>query len=554
MAWAEYKKWNENWEELEKLDGGGQGQGYKVRKKGTGDIAFLKRIKNKEDQERRARFSREANAYYDLSVPNVPKLIESNAHLYKDDSTIPYIVIEYIEGHTLRKWRESLESVNFEDAVIMTNSLLNTIRQCHEQGHFHRDIKPDNILVQKANSNNLVLIDFGLGINNLESTSFSTEDGQEIGNRFLRLPELAPGSSLKQDFRSDLSFAGGVFFYLLTGKHPDQLQDAEGRLPHQRGNTPLLLRDIAKDKYFKLTTFFDSAFSPILENRFSSIEAMINSLVKILKDEDIHMNSDLEAILAVTSSESEKFKKSMVKKIEEALDKVVKVYGTVQVKINKSVYPLQVNQKIGFNSGLKRHIWKKDTSGESIMETTCEAMIYGDELVIKIENEPIYRTAIEQPVYDQEFTQAIENWLYGRINIALNYPDLLPPNPKIFREIKPVLNIDEAIDKSRLVQRYILAFVYDPSQEEKGKIDHQLGYFLQNKKTRDLLSSNFVIALLTIKQVAEKSDVLQDKSMESSRWVIFDAEFKAHKEAVIYANSSEGEKIAQQLTEEFLTK
>lgn len=419
MIWVECKKWNDNWEELEKLHGGGQGQGYKVRKKKTGEIAFLKRIKDKDNQERRARFSREANAYYDLSVLNVPRLIESNAHLYKDDSITPYIVTEYIEGHTLREWRAVSGDISLETAVLMTNSLLNTVKECHIQGHIHRDIKPDNILVRKNSLTDLVLIDFGLGINNSEVASFSTEDGQELGNRFLRLPELAPGSSGKQDFRSDLSFVGGIFFYLLTGRHPDQLYDAEGRLPHQRERNKSL-QGIAKENFFKLTTFFDSAFAFIISNRFSSIDAMISSLNNILKDEDTHMNSDLEAIITVTTSESEKSKKMMVKKIEKALDQIVNVYGNIQTKINKAVYPLQVNQRISFDSGIKRHVWEKETSGERIMETTCEAMISGDEIVIKIDNDPIYRTSIECPLYNGEFTESIEKFLYKRINLALS--------------------------------------------------------------------------------------------------------------------------------------
>lgn len=550
MIWVDFKKWDENWEEVGRLSGGGQGQGIKVCRKGTGEIAFLKYIKNKNDMERRARFSREAQAYYDLSVPTVPQLIESNAHNYKDCSTTPYIVTEYIEGETLREWREGQKELDLEIAIAMTRSLLKTIESCHAQQHIHRDIKPDNIIVPKNSPTNLILVDFGLDINLLKNTSFVTEDGQEIGNRFLRLPELAPDSLLKQDSRSDISFAGGILFYLLTGNPPSQLSDAEGKLPHQRTKFQEILKNISKNKYIKIFLFFDKVFAPQISNRFLNSESAINGLDEIMKD-DAQIVQDLDEILKIANSESETRKRHLVSKVEEALKNVEKVIRSIENKIDRTVYSQQINQNIGFESGFKCLIWQRKISNERIFETTFYATIVGDEIVINIDESSVYRTPISTPYYEEQFIQSIEKYLYKQINIALNHPDKLPPNHRIFQGLKPTLNIDEALERSRLEQRYIFAFVYDPSQKEKGQIEHQLGYFLQNKKTRDLLKATFVVTLLTTEQLAEKSDVLQGKSMESSRWVIFDTGFNILEEAVIYANPSEGESIVQRLTERF---
>lgn len=550
MIWVNCKKWDQNWEEIEKLDGGGQGQGYKACRKGTGEIGFLKKIKIKNDIERRARFSREAKAYYDLAVSTVPKLIESNAHDYKDDSVVPYIVTEYIEGKTLREWREGQADVALSTAIAMTHSLLETIAICHAQAHIHRDIKPDNIIIRGDNITDLVLIDFGLDINTLTTNSFATEHGQEIGNRFLRLPELAPDSLLKQDSRSDISFVGGIFFYLLTGKHPNLLLDAEGLLPHQRPGAREMLKDIAKSKHLRLSTFFDKAFALQISNRFSTAESAISELSKIMKD-NVATDKDLEDILIIAQSESETYKRKLVAKLEEALKNVEGVIYSFEDEINKVVYSQQVNQNIGYESAIKRRIWQRKVSGERILETTFTAIISGDELIVIIDNDPVYRTSIESPTYGEHFFQSVKTWLQRQINIALNHPEKLPPNPRVFHELRPVRSIDEAIELSRLKKHYILAFVYDPSQNEKGQIEHQLGYFLQNKKTRGVLDATFVLALLTIEQVAEKSDILRDKSMESSRWVVFDSDFNALDEAVIYANPSEAEKISQRLSEQF---
>lgn len=553
MAWVDFKKWNENWEEVEKLSGGGQGQGIKVRKKGTSEIAFLKKIKNNKDMERRSRFFREAQAYYDLSVPTVPRLIESNAHNYKDNSVVPYIVTEYIEGKTLHEWRERKNGIDLETAIKMTRSLLKTIDMCHAQNHVHRDIKPDNIIIPKSSHDELILVDFGLDINLMKNTSFSTEYGQEIGNRFLRLPELAPDSLLKQDSRSDISFAGGVFFYLLTGCYPIQLSDAEGKLPHQRAKFRKVLKNISKNRYVKISLFFDKVFASQISNRFPNPESAIIGLGEIMKD-DSYVGQDLDEILKVVNSESEKHKRYLSSRIEEALKKTENIIHHIESEIDNVVYSLQVNQSLGFESGYKHRIWQRKISSEKVLEAILEAKIVGDEISIYIDGLQVYRTLIDSPEYGDAFDESVKKYLYRQINIALKYPGVLSSSYRIFQGLKPIVSVDEALERSRMEHRYIFAFVYDPLQKDKGQIEYQLTHFLQNRRTCDLLNATFIIALLTTEQLAEKTDVFKDKSMESSRWGIFDADFEIQDEAVIYANSSEAERIVQRLAERFQTE
>ncbi len=97
----------------------------------------------------------------------------------------------------------------------------------------------------------------------------------------------------------------------------------------------------------------------------------------------------------------------------------------------------------------------------------------------------------------------------------------------------------------------ILAFVYDPSKKERGLLGHCLGYFLQNKNTRDILNSVFVLALVPISQVFTHSDILANQSMETSRWIVFEPDLMPLKHEVIYANSKEGERIVRELALNF---
>ncbi len=100
---------------VQPVQGGGQENAWRVRRKGDGRDGFLKAIKAKRDPERRARFSREANAYATVPVRGNPRLIESNAHLWEDATVEPYLVTEFIEGPTLRQWRESRDLVSLRD-------------------------------------------------------------------------------------------------------------------------------------------------------------------------------------------------------------------------------------------------------------------------------------------------------------------------------------------------------------------------------------------------------------------------------------------------------
>ena len=191
--WVNQTHWGDRWAVVEQLPGGGQGNAWRVRRKGDGRGGFLKAIRAKRDAERRARFSREATAYATTMTPGIPRLIESNAHRWDDATVDPYVVTEFIEGPTLRLWRENREQVSLHDAIDVTRELLGILKGCHDEERVHRDVKPDNILLADADPRRLVLLDFGLSFRKGSESDFATEDGQEIGNRFLRLPELAAG-------------------------------------------------------------------------------------------------------------------------------------------------------------------------------------------------------------------------------------------------------------------------------------------------------------------------------------------------------------------------
>ena len=243
--WVAHKRWSENWVSIQEYPGGGQGEAKRAYRKKDCQEGFLKGIKGRNDPERRGRFFREASAYDTMKVSGMPRLVESNAHLHDDSEIVPYIVTEFIEGPTLHQWRQAQSMVELGTAIRTTREMLVILTKCHASGLVHRDVKPDNIVLADGDPGRPVLLDFGLNFHKATNNDLETEQGQELGNRFLRLPELSAGSSLKQDQRSDISFAAGILYFLLTSQHPNVLQDAEGHLPHQRSQVPAMLEAVA---------------------------------------------------------------------------------------------------------------------------------------------------------------------------------------------------------------------------------------------------------------------------------------------------------------------
>jgi hypothetical protein len=136
------------------------------------------------------------------------------------------------------------------------------------------------------------LVDFGLSSNVNERDGFETPVGQEIGNRFLRVPEFRPESANRDDSRTDLTLAVGILFFLLTRQNPRVLLDEQGRFPHQRSDATALLKRTAIPQPERLIRIFDQGFQHDLDRRFQSAEILREALQAILEPEATGAKAD----------------------------------------------------------------------------------------------------------------------------------------------------------------------------------------------------------------------------------------------------------------------
>ena len=421
--WVAQKRWSDNWVSIEELSGGGQGEAKRVRRKSDDQEAFLKAIKRRNDPERRGRFFREATAYDTMKSRGIPRLIESNAHLHDDGEAVLYIVTEFIEGPTLHEWRQAQSMVELDIAARTTRELLAILTMCHDSGFVHRDVKPDNIILAADDPGRPVLLDFGLTFHKAARHDLETEQGQELGNRFLRLTELSAGSSFKQDPRSDISFAAGILYFLLTGQHPNVLQDAEGRLPHQRGQVLETLACVAGSSFHRLSALFDRAFAPQIADRFMDADAMLAELDKVMEPRTgIQSEAVLQDIVDALGTEAAHRQAARAARLDEALKQIQRVLDEVRADLGSRGVTL-IRSQGGWSvvEGLGRNTLGlvRPGSSDSVLSVVCEVREAGDEIVIHLSGEPVYRTSVASPEYGGQFDSTINSWLLDRLHDAV---------------------------------------------------------------------------------------------------------------------------------------
>ena len=167
-----------------------------------------------DDAEFARKFDREARAAAKLSHPNVVSVFDQGQDLGGPNSR-PYIVMEYVEGETLRDVLNREAPLPPARALEIIEPVLAALAAAHDAGLVHRDVKPENVLISERGR--IKVADFGLAKAVSSQTSTATQ-GLLIGTVSYLPPELVVSG--KADARSDVYSTGVVLFELLTGRKP----------------------------------------------------------------------------------------------------------------------------------------------------------------------------------------------------------------------------------------------------------------------------------------------------------------------------------------------
>lgn len=169
-----------------------------------------------------ARFRREAQSAAALNHPSIVAVYDTGEATGPDGHTVPFIVMEYVEGRTLRDLLREMEregrKILPERTLEITADILAALDYSHRAGIIHRDIKPANVMLTP--SGQVKVMDFGIARAVADSSSAMTQTAAVVGTAQYLSPEQARGETV--DARSDIYSTGCLLYELLTGRPPFQ--------------------------------------------------------------------------------------------------------------------------------------------------------------------------------------------------------------------------------------------------------------------------------------------------------------------------------------------
>ena len=228
------------------------------------------------NEEFRHRFKNEAKAIAVLSHPNIVKVYDVSF-----GDRLQYIVMEYIEGITLKEYIEQQKVVNWKEAVHFVNQILKALQHAHDKGIVHRDIKPQNIILLQDGT--IKVSDFGIARFSRGDTRTMTESA--IGSVHYISPEQARGEIT--DDKADIYSVGVVMYEMLTGQLPFQSDNAVSVAIMQMQQEAKRPREINPDIPLGLEQITLRAMQKNAKDRYQSASEMLLDLDEFRKNPSI---------------------------------------------------------------------------------------------------------------------------------------------------------------------------------------------------------------------------------------------------------------------------
>jgi len=264
----------------ERIAAGGMGVVYRGERLGLGKPVAVKFLHRTAAllPDHRVRFEREAAAMSRLTHPNLVTIID-----YGSWEELPYLVMEYHPGTSLRRVIDENGALPPERAVFIARQMLAGLASAHVVGVLHRDLKPSNVLLVGAPGEDLVkILDFGVA-KLLDSgggpTEVSVVAGRVIGTPAYMSPEHARAEPM--DARADVYSVGLLLYEMVTGRRPFQAEGKMGLLRMQVEDMPERPRSRAPELSAELDAAIWKALEKEREERWQSAEEFATALAAV---------------------------------------------------------------------------------------------------------------------------------------------------------------------------------------------------------------------------------------------------------------------------------
>ncbi len=222
------------------------------------------------------RFKNESKAIAVLNHPNIVKVYDVSF-----GDLIQYIVMEYVDGITLKEYINKPGTLRWKDAVYLTIQVLRALQHAHDKGIVHRDVKPQNIMLLPDGT--IKVTDFGIA--RFARSEHKTMTDKAIGSVHYISPEQARGE--QTDEKADIYSVGVMLYEMLTGRLPFEAESAVSVAIMQLQQEPVKPRDINNSIPVGLEQITMHAMQKDINKRYKSAAEMLRDLEEFRRSPDM---------------------------------------------------------------------------------------------------------------------------------------------------------------------------------------------------------------------------------------------------------------------------
>lgn len=280
---------------------GGMAEVWKAKDNRLGRDVAVKRLRVDlaSDATFQARFRREAQAAAGLNHPNIVAVYDTGEEIDpKSDVHVPFIVMELVEGVTLRDVLRDGRKVLPERALEFTQGVLDALAYSHRAGIVHRDIKPANVML--TNAGTVKVMDFGIARAVADTSATMTQTAAVIGTAQYLSPEQARGE--KVDNRSDIYSTGCLLYELLVSR-PPFIGDSPVSVAYQHvREIPVPPSTLDPEITPAMDAIVMKALAKDPNERYLNAKAMRDDITRALENEPVAAAAPATAVLSADAA------------------------------------------------------------------------------------------------------------------------------------------------------------------------------------------------------------------------------------------------------------